>query len=97
MNLKDVELFVFNMVDMRDRSKLPFKDLYMTCQELGLRMVPLLEAADSFGYSTIPELLKLSEGKYPNSKNQREGLVFRSIDQAISFKVINNKYLMKHD
>ena len=51
----------------------------------------------------IKDLLEMVKGKYPNSKFDREGLVFRLEDQnqmtfistRASFKVINNDYLEK--
>lgn len=48
--------------------------------------------------STIEEILKISE--IPDALNpsaDAEGLVWRSIDDSTSFKVINNKYLLKND
>ena len=65
-----------------------------------LMLVPVLEYKDSFNYSTLEELLSLSEGKYKEhistaiAKQEREGIVVRSQDQEISFKVINNKFLL---
>jgi hypothetical protein len=58
-------------------------------------MAPVEEVGDSFGDYTISDLLEKSKGKYPNSKYQREGLVYRSQDQKVSFKVINNEFLLK--
>lgn len=41
-------------------------------------------------------LLKLAEdGFYPNG-NPQEGIVVRSLDQTVSFKVINNEFLLKY-
>lgn len=96
LNLKDLELLVFNIVDMRDRRSLTFLELVETCKELKLTMVPIVESGDSYKIGSIDDLLKLSEGKYAGSKQQREGIVIRLQDQSVSFKVINNKYLLKH-
>lgn len=45
---------------------------------------------------TLPEILKVSEIKdIINPNVDAEGLVWRCIDDGLSFKVINNKYLLK--
>lgn len=47
---------------------------------------------------TLTEILKMSEiNDILNPSVQAEGLVWRSIDDNLSFKVINNKYLLKHE
>lgn len=97
LNLKEIDFFVFNIVDTRYRRSLPFQELVNECKRLGLKMVPIEEYGDNFSYTTVGELLKKAEGKYRGSKQQREGLVFRSQYQKISFKVINNLYLLKND
>ena len=63
-----------------------------------MKFVPILETGDSFNY-TAEELFEKADGKYrtyfPNAKKgqKQEGIVVRSLDGTISFKVINNKYL----
>lgn len=47
---------------------------------------------------TLPEMLKMSEIKdILNPTVDAEGLVWRCIDDNLSFKVINNKYLLKNN
>lgn len=47
---------------------------------------------------TMEEVLKMSEIKdCINPKVEAEGLVWRSVDGSLSFKAINNKYLLKHE
>ena len=97
LGLKKLEFAVFNVVDIRDRSKLCFHDMCNTCLDiLSLPLVPIEETGDSFSYESINMLLKMAEGTYTGTKNMREGLVIRSLDQSISFKAINNSYLLKH-
>lgn len=59
--------------------------------------VPVLNASVSLrelGLTNIEELLAFAEG--PSLKHQvREGLVFKRIDGASSFKVVSNKFLIK--
>lgn len=61
---------------------------------MGLKMVPIV---DEFFVlpNTIEELLKYAEDKSVlNTKFDREGVVIRSNDRTISFKVISNKFLL---
>lgn len=47
---------------------------------------------------TLPEILALSEIKdVLNPSVDVEGLVWRCVDGTLSFKVINNRYLLKHE
>lgn len=96
LNLRELDFFVFNIVDMRNRQSLPYDQLVETCKKLGLKMVPVEEVGDKFECDDIKTLLKKAEGKYKNTKNQREGIVIRSQNQDISFKAISNVYLLKH-
>lgn len=97
LGLKDLELFVFNVVDLREPKgrKLPYNEMMAMCKYLELKTAPIEETGDSFEYESIKDVLGAAEGKYPKSKRQREGLVFRSKDQRISFKAINNRYLLR--
>ena len=46
----------------------------------------------------MPEILKESEIKdLLNPNVDAEGLVWRCVDDNFSFKVINNKYLLKNE
>lgn len=47
--------------------------------------------------NTIDEMVKDSEGKSKLYKTEREGKIWRDIDNNISFKVINPKFLLKND
>ena len=96
MKLTDLDLFVFNVVDIRDKRLVPYPQFVKIVKELGLKTVPIEKAGDKFECDNIKELLSKAEGKYKNTKNQREGIVIRSQNQDISFKVINNRYLLKH-
>ena len=46
----------------------------------------------------IDELIKIADGQsLLNPNSRREGLVFRTFDNEISFKVISNNYLLKNE
>ena len=97
LGLKAATLHVFNIVDTRYRRSLGFDEMCAVTEKLGLKCVEFVEQGDAFAYATIKDLLVLAEGKYPNTKNEREGIVVRSKDRKISFKVISNKYLIKNN
>lgn len=99
LNLSKVDFFVFNVYDLRTKTRLNLHQMTQVCKEMGLKTVETIEQGPSFDY-TIPQLLVKSEGKYNHSKHEREGIVVRSMDGGggqVSFKVINNKYLLKND
>ncbi len=102
LGLAEPDLFVFNAVDTVTRQPLLQEDLDELCISLGLKMVPILYSGESFSH-TKEDLLAMAEGKYPGTKNQREGLVIRPSEELVkskavggrlSFKVISNKFLL---
>ena len=109
LNLKENDFFVFNIVDITPfsggRKKLPLAAFIDFCKKLELRTVPIIESKDHFEYESVKELLKKAELKYSEffngketlskKKNHVEGVVYRTKDQSISFKVINNLFLLK--
>ena len=69
--------------------------------DLDLACVPVLSYPFNFpadseaALPTVSALLRSAEGKSVlNDKVEREGLVIRSMDRTISFKVISNKFLL---
>jgi len=74
---------------------------------LRLPMVPIDTMGTNFDYS-LEQLLKIAEGKYGDTNNDREGIVVRPQFpimvptmkpfyglHRLSFKVLNNKFLLK--
>lgn len=97
LGLKEVNLYIFNIIDIRDKHRLHLDEMSTTCTDiLNIEMVPIEERGDQFIYDNIKSLLIKAEGFYPGTKSHREGLVIRATDQSVSFKVINNQYLLKH-
>lgn len=65
-----------------------------TMKSMDLPTVPILETNFSLP-RTIEDLLKYAEGKSTLKESaEREGIVIRSLDRRISFKVISNKFLL---
>jgi hypothetical protein len=52
---------------------------------------------DTLGITDIPGLLQFAEGKSVMGDitgPEREGIVFKQVDDGMTFKVISNKYLL---
>lgn len=102
MGLTTNDLYIFN-VWMAD-GKQPFEkcDLDTSlkiAKDFGLNFVPI-ELTGEFVYTfdELQDLTKIKYNKYfPNAKPSQniEGLVFRSIDMKVSFKVVSNEFLLK--
>lgn len=109
LGLSEIELFVFNAYDARAGKHLDLQDLRAFCKEIGLRTVPVErevhgEEAESYAHS-LDHWLNASKGLYPGTKNRKEGIVIRPLEEMhsptlsgrLSFKVINNEFLLKDD
>lgn len=103
LGLRDLQFFIFNVIDIPGRhdgsfdetpKPLEYHAMREACNKMDLPMVPIEEKKDDFDYCNIKQLLERARGKYEPSGKTREGLVFRSWDQSVSFKVINNDFLL---
>jgi len=83
-NLFDIDLQVYHSLNV----------FQQTMEVLGLETVPVLDTHFHLP-ETIDELLLIAESKSELNPNfDREGIVIRSLDRKISFKVISNKFLL---
>lgn len=100
LGLTNPDLYVFNVVDIRTNTRLCLDKSLIVVERLGLKFVPLLEKDSRFGY-TKDDLLEKAKGKYgehfssAKPQTEREGIVIRSLCGEISFKAINNDFLLK--
>ena len=100
LGLSDHDLFIFNVVDITNNTRFSLDMSMAITQELGLKFVPIVDKGSSFGYSK-DDLLVMAKGKYnehfhsAKSSQDREGIVIRSMCGQISFKAINNDFLLK--
>ena len=102
LGLKEHELLLFDVFNIKEARYLDFKEFIEFSQSIGMRTVPIENESFIFDF-TIEELLEMVKGRYPNTSNEREGLVFRPtketvsrvLNERMSFKVINNEYLLK--
>lgn len=93
-NLPNNQIRLFNIYV--DGKRLPPKEFTNTCLSWNIPCCPLYKVITL--NHTMVEILKESELKDPiNPHTDVEGLVWRSEDGNISFKAINNKYLLKHE
>lgn len=102
LGLKEHQVFLFNVFNISEARYLNFTEFVTFTQKIGMQTVPIENECFVFDF-TVEELLEIVRGKYPNTNNEREGLVFRPLEEVVStilggrmsFKVINNEYLLK--
>lgn len=92
--LKENDLYIFNLVyPSGKKGTLIAKEI---CENVGLRFVPVLFTGIINSLS-VSNLVELSKGKSELFNTDREGIVVRTLDGNISFKVINPDFLFGHD
>ena len=88
---------VWHIYDIDNREWLLPYERYRVCSDMGLKHVRIIEQHHcSFDkMNTMEDFLAFVDG--PTFRgNPREGMVWKSVrDPGVSFKVINNRYLMK--
>ncbi|SEW51908.1 RNA ligase (ATP) [Chitinophaga arvensicola] len=96
-DLRGQTVYFFNAFNINAGEYLSMPAFLALMQELTLQHVPVLEETFLLP-DTIGELLSFAEGAAllspANKRVEREGLVIRSADRRISFKVISNKFLL---
>jgi RNA ligase (TIGR02306 family) len=105
LNLKECDLFLFDVYLIDEQKYGDLELLRKISVEYEIPMVPIEN--DHFFTtrdSSVESLLKMAEGIYDGTQNEREGLVIRPIVYTkssivgrgrLSFKVVSNKYLLK--
>lgn len=94
---EDHKFFVFDLFSSIDGSYCDVANRHGIVKALGLDHVPVLGFA-VFKGTTVTELLEQAKGDSVFNDVEREGLVFKCVtDSNISFKSINNDWLMKHE
>jgi RNA ligase (TIGR02306 family) len=100
LGLSCPDLYIFNVVDVVTKQKLCLDQSLMFAEQLGLNFVPVIEQGESFNY-TKDDLLEKARLKYnaffdsAKPSQDAEGIVVRSFCGEISFKAINNDFLLK--
>jgi RNA ligase (TIGR02306 family) len=84
----------FNVFNIDNGKYLDFDEFFEITSSIGISTVPILETNFTLP-GTIENLLSYADGKsFLNSSFDREGVVIRSLDREISFKVISNRFLL---
>lgn len=109
LKLDGPDLFVFDVFDIRAGKHLDFADFTAFCAEHRLKTVPIdrVVAADdaaTFDFS-LEHFLELATGHYAGTSNRREGIVVRPLTGLLSrklrgrlsFKVLNNEFLLEDE
>jgi hypothetical protein len=98
--LKELELRVFNVMDLEENYHFDSKEMVVFCEKTGLTPCPILDMNFKLP-ETVKEMVDYAEGKSVlNQKTIREGVVIRCIENGeklVSFKAINNNFLLKHE
>ena len=103
LKLTKPEWYVFTV--RVDGERVTLESMMAICHRLGLKTVPIEEIGKDLPskYPTVEALLERADGEYPNG-GKKEGIVVRptlpdysnTINDYLSFKVVNNKYLLKN-
>jgi RNA ligase (TIGR02306 family) len=101
--IKGQDFFLFNVYDIDKREylgytmrKMVLEMMNMYHPEFQIQHVPVLGIMPILReYPNMKALLEYADGKGLNN-DCREGIVCKSCDGRTSFKVISNKYLLKH-
>jgi RNA ligase (TIGR02306 family) len=84
----------FNVFDIDEQEYQPLHYFNITMDVLELTSVPILDSKFTLP-DNIDDLLQYADGKSElNNSFDREGVVIRTLDRTISFKVISNKFLL---
>jgi RNA ligase (TIGR02306 family) len=100
--LKDHELYVFNVYDIKNGKFLDFNDFKAFCEKYHLPTVPI-EKVEVFNYDSVDTLVEIAKNARYTNGNKGEGYVIRPVKECysqalsgrLSVKVINNDYLLE--
>ena len=104
LQIKGLKWFIFTIKDLKTGNRLGLEEMLDICKKVGLETVPIEEVGDDFSkkYPTLESILERAKGLYPSGQ-KKEGIVVRPIipcksvtlDTDLSFKVLNNDFLLK--
>jgi hypothetical protein len=101
MKLSELDLYIFNIYDIKNGKYKNYKDFIIFCNAYGLKTVPIINECFLFNHN-VESLLALAKGKYEGTDSYREGIVIRPLVNCysevlsgrLSIKIINNDYLL---
>ena len=92
--LKDLDFYIFNVFDIDTKKYYTIEEALEFCKTYGFKHVPILDMNYKLP-NTLQELIDSANGKSVLYDTIREGIVIRSPDKSISFKVVSPEYLLK--
>jgi len=94
--IKGQDFFLFDIFDIDNRKYYSPKSRHFLAFELGrIKHVPVINNDINIGsFKDVGSLLSFADKPLPTLSNQ-EGIVFKSNDSDLTFKVISNEYLLK--
>jgi hypothetical protein len=98
-SLKENDFYIYHIFDTVKKQTLPIKDALVIANELGFKWVPIINYFEMNNTHTIKHFVDISSEKsLLNKKQEREGIVVRTIDGTkVSFKAISPKFLLKFE
>lgn len=110
MRLEEYQYRVFDIWDIDKREYYPWDEVVCVCAELKIATVPVVYRGPAAELPlTVPAFLQLAEKQKYTPQALAEGIVVKTDDpcpsehesatdqRRVSFKVISNKYLLKHN
>jgi RNA ligase (TIGR02306 family) len=100
--MRDQDFLVYDIYDIDAGRYFTPGERKAFVAEHGLNHCPVLaysaRLTDTLGLTNMDQILKFAEGKSVMGMIgcEREGVVFKCHEKAVSFKAISNKYLLKH-
>lgn len=96
--VKDLHFYVFNVFNIDTKKYMDIFEIVRFCKEFDFIHVPLVNYHTTPSeHINIDNIIKNSEGfSQLNPNTIREGVVWRTFDQSISFKVINPTFLLSN-
>ena len=93
------DFFVFNVYNIDEKRYLPPSECNTLVLNMGLNVVPVIDSYRDMSSTTIKDCVDMVNGikSTINPNVQAEGYVFKSNKSDLSFKAINNKWLLKYD
>ena len=91
--VEDYDFYAFNLI-LPDRNIESGSAKFML-DSYNIKFVPILNHCNLL--SSIPEMVEYSKGNSLIGDTKREGIVCRSYQKGISFKVINPEFLLKYE
>ena len=94
----ELQYFVFDVFNISEQCYLLPQERRDFCRTLGIPHVPVMNVEATPLQLTLDQLLQHVDTESMNPKTVSEGRVYKSnTNPLLSFKVINNRYLLKHE